>query len=78
MEYQLAHLENLVSQAARAWEGDRWVFSTADHAGLLQEALQETDQLRTFLVQQVFRFTHKKEIELFIQNYQRTLTQLLD
>ena len=78
MQYQLTHLENLVRQATAAWEGDRWVFSTAASAGLLREALQETAQFRTHLVQQVFRFTRKKEIELFIQNYQRALTQLLD
>jgi hypothetical protein len=78
VEYLLEHLEQLATLTAHATQGGGFAFSERDEAGILQEALQETDKIRSALVAQVFQFTKEKEIELFIQNYQEALTHLLD
>lgn len=78
MEYRLEHLETLVALATDSHAGIGGDFTPAAIAGLLQESLSDIGQLQTHLVQQVFRFNRKKEIELFIQNYQVAITGLLD
>jgi len=78
VEYQLDHLETLVAAAADARAGYSGGLTPEQSAGLLQEALEEAGRLQSYLVQQVFRFSRKKEIELFIQNYQSAITGLLD
>jgi len=77
VEYLLKHLEQLAGTAQASQDGGL-TLSELDAAGILQEALQETDKIRSALVAQVFQFTKEKEIELFVQNYQYALTHLLD
>jgi len=78
VEYLLEHLEQLAAVTAQATQSGGLVLSEPNEAGILQEARQEADKIRSGLVTHVFQFTKEKEIELFIRNYQEALTHLLD
>ena len=78
MGYKLEHLERLVMDTARGNPEERFSLSEADQRRILNEALEETEKIKILLVQEVFRFTKEKEIEVYIKNYQIALTHLLD
>jgi hypothetical protein len=76
--YKLEHLDRLVTDSIQGNLGERFTLSEIDITRILHEALQETEKLKALLVEEVFSFTKEKEIEVYIKNYQISLTHLLD
>lgn len=78
MAYKLEHLDRLVTANTLSNQGEKFILSEVDITRILREALDETEKLKTLLVEEVFSFTKEKEIEVYIKNYQVSLTLLLD
>ena len=78
MAYKLEHLDRLITHDTLSNQGERFILSEVDITRILHEALEETEKLKALLVEEVFSFTKEKEIEVYIKNYQISLTHLLD
>jgi hypothetical protein len=76
--YKLEHLDQLVMDANAGSLGMKFVLSQIETNRILHEALQETEKLKALLIREVFSFNKEKEIEIYIKNYQTSLTHLLD
>lgn len=78
VEYRIEHIDRLVADIIEGWRDDDVVLSEEDCAKILHESLEERSKICASIIQQIFKFTKEKEIELFIKNYQSALTNLLD
>ncbi len=76
--YKLEQLDRLVTDAALGTLGNKFILSEEDGSRILYETLEETEKLKELLVREIFSFSKEKEIEIYIKNYQTSLTHVLD